>query len=157
MPSNRRFKATVLFIALAFIIIIYVTSAPQRTRESPFYTSTSDALSQREHEEADPHGIPADDAAVQKSLREAADAAKKVAEKKAMNFHGEEEKQKADLADFGKKKAEEVKAKIDMDKAISESDSQKVVGADSKNEEEAKAKEELKYILKRSPSMYPFQ
>lgn len=150
MPSNRRFKATVLFAALAFIIILYVTSASQRTKDSPFYTRTSEALSLREQEEAGGRAIESDDASVQKSLREAADAAKKVAEKKAMDFHGED----------GKQKAEEVKSKLDRENALhvkdSDSDSQNVVAADTAVSEEAeKAKAELDYILKRSKSMSP--
>jgi len=147
MPSNRRFKATVLCIALALIIIIYVSSSPQRTRDSPFYTRTADALAQREKEEEGGRGIESDDIAVQRRLREAADAAKISADKKAAAFHGEDVKQKGT----------EIKSKLDEEEASKSvekggSDSQKVVADDTaESEDDHRAENELNFILKRSP------
>jgi hypothetical protein len=144
MPSNRRFKATLLLLALIIIITIYITSAGQQTRSSPFYTRTSDALDAREAEERGGRGLESDDFEVQKRLREAEEKAKKAADKKGAEFHGEDVK----------KKAEKVKEEKDAVKAGVEGDGQKVVKPEEskESEEEHKAETELNFILKRSPS-----
>jgi hypothetical protein len=144
MPSNRRFKATILLVALIVIITIYITSAGHQTRSSPFYTRTSDALALREAEEQGGRAIESDDLEVQKRLREAEEKAKAAADKKGAEFHGEDVK----------KKAEKVKEENEAMGGGAGADGQKAVKVENKveSEEEHKAEAELNFILKRSPS-----
>ena len=170
MPSTRRIKATILSAIIAVLILIYVTSSPSTTRSSPFYTSTRDALTQREAEEADGKALENDDRAVQKRLREAEEKAKKAADKKGEEFHGGEIKSAA----------EKVKAEVDRGRAVGDDrgvarknlkgGSEKVLmeakgkiqrereevekKEESQTPEERKAEAELNYILKRSPSKF---
>jgi hypothetical protein len=138
MPSPRRTRATLLLVALALIVIIYISSAPASTRSSPFYTRTRDALAHREAEEAGGAILESDDVAVKMRLREAAEKAKLSADKKGEEFHGGEVKEK------GERIKEAVEAK--------EKEKQKVVKGDGVTVEEHQAEMELNYILKRSPS-----
>jgi hypothetical protein len=148
MPSNRKLKATILLLILAILITVYITSAGRQTRSSDFYTRTADALAQREADETRGNAIEPDDLEVQKRLREAEAAAKKAANKKGAEFHG----------DDIKKKGEKIKDEADRAKAAGDIDTgkpnpQKVVKEDDQESvEDQKAKAELNYILKRSPS-----
>jgi len=175
MPSNRRVRAVLICGIVAIIITLYVSSSASSTRSSPFYTSTRDALSQRQAEEAHGAALESDDSAVQARLREAEEKAKKAADKKGDEFHSEE----------FKSKAAKVKAEVDMSRASgdggvakkdgsirkdfrggsekvlmeaegkAEKERQKEKEESEKSPEERKAEAELNYILKRSPSMFP--
>jgi hypothetical protein len=147
MPSNRKLKATVLFVVLAILVTIYITSAGHQTRDSPFYTRTADALALREAEEKSGNAIKSDDVEKQRRLREAEEAAKKAANRKGAEFHGEDVK----------KKGEKIKDEVDRAKAVGNMDTgkpnvQKVVEEVEQSVEDRKAETELNYILKRSPS-----
>ena len=148
MPSNRKLKATVFLLILAILVTVYITSAGRQTRGSDFYTRTADALAQREAEDKKGDAIIAKDFEVQKRLREAEAAAKKAANKKGAEFHGEDVKMKGEKI---KDEAERAKAVDDVD--TGKPSPQKVVKEDDQESvEEQKAKTELNYILKRSPS-----
>jgi hypothetical protein len=165
MPSNRRFKSALLLITVFILVTIYITSAARQTRSSDFYTRTSDALAQRAEEERDGKALESDDLAVHRRLKEAEEAAKKAADKKGAEYHGEEVKSAA----------ENVKANVEIGrtpgdavggrprKVLKGGATEKILmkGDDKKEakkpnpetEEERQAKEEMNYILKRSPSM----
>jgi glutaredoxin len=113
MPSNRRFRFTVLLVAIVFIIALYTTSGSRQTRDSAFYTKTSDALGHSKHE-----GGESNDKDIFQRLRDAEDAAKRAADKKGEEFHGEEVKSVASKA----KAAAEANAKVEAE-AEAEDDS----------------------------------
>jgi len=148
MPSNRKFKVTVLFIAIAILITIYISSSGRSTRSSDFYTRTADALALRESQEKDGKGLESDDAEVQKRLRHAQEVAKEAASKKAEEFHGEEIKKKGEKI---KQEVDRKNAAEDAQSRIDEKIKQKPVDDPEKSPEDLKAEAELSYILKRSP------
>ncbi|KAF2672006.1 glutaredoxin [Microthyrium microscopicum] len=163
MPPNRRIRALMMFAIAAIIAIIYISTSASQTRTNKFYTSTRDALSLRESEEAGGKALESDDGAVQARLKDAADKAKQSADKKAEEFHG------ADVKEEGQKINSEIKAtgedgvarksfKGNSDKVMKEAEGrmdrehqQRLSEEPKETEEEHKAEEELNYILKRSP------
>jgi glutaredoxin len=143
MPTSRRLRlrATLLLAALAIFVTIYVTSAPHATRDSVFYTRTADTLARE-----------GDDATVQQRLRDAQDTAKKSAEQKADEFHGEEGRRRAEIA---MKKVEAAAGAGAVADRGGVGAMEKVLAAQRLGMESAdKAVEELNYILKRSPGMF---
>ena len=168
MPSNRRLKVNLVFAIITVIVIFYIATSPSQTRSNPFYTSTRDALSQQEAEDAGGKALEGDALAVQARLKEAANKAKEAAEKKGTEFHGAEVKSKgqqikADIKGTGEdgvarknmgggseKVIMQAKDKIDRERERKEEEHKNESPADHK------AEEELNYILKRSPSMLLF-
>jgi len=170
MPSPRRLKVFALLVLIVFLVTLYITSAARQTRSSEFYTKTQDALAQaRAHKEASlqdhESGIGGSDGAVGKRLKEAEEAAKRAADKKGDEFHGEDVKEKV-LSD--KKAKEDEKAKVDVAegersvagrKSMKGSGSSEIVLKDKEpvkeqkpeTEEDHKVKNEFNDILKRSP------
>jgi FtsZ-interacting cell division protein ZipA len=99
MPSNRRFKAFFLVVALFVLLTLYITASARQTRSSQFYTKTQDALTAaRAAKEAKLHDAEValgEDDMVTHRLKAAEEEAKRNADKKGDEFHGEEAKQKA--------------------------------------------------------------
>jgi hypothetical protein len=163
MPSNRRLKAALLLIAVFVLVSIYVTSAARQTRSSDFYTRTSDALAQRAEEERDGKALESDESAVHRRLKEAEEAAKKAADKKGAEYHGEEIKSAAENvkanADAGREPVGGRPRKVlkggATEKILMEGDDKETKKQSPETDEEREAKEEMNYILKRSPSMLP--
>lgn len=52
MPSNRRLRLTALVVALAVMVVLYVTTARRSTYASPFYTRTVAAMDERQSAES---------------------------------------------------------------------------------------------------------
>lgn len=52
MPSNRRLKATGLIVLIVVLVVLYVTNGAKSTRNSPFYTKTVEAITQRQQKDA---------------------------------------------------------------------------------------------------------
>lgn len=171
MPSNRRIRVVTLLVVLAVIVTLYVTSAARQSQSNPFYVKTADALAAaRAAKEAslgnrDPGAVGTGDNSVAARLKEAEEAAKKAADKKAEDFHGEQivdtKKKEAEVLDVKKKTQDDIKEKANQAKdaiaggaaAVKEA----VLKEDKKEEspedaEKRKVKDELNSILKRSPS-----
>jgi hypothetical protein len=167
MPSPRRVKVFALVILIFVLVTLYVTSAARQTRSSQFYTKTQDALAQaRAHKESsmqdNESGLGAGDGEVGKRLKEAEEAAKRAADRKGDEFHGEQVKEKV-LSD---KKAKEGERKVpgvasyytkkelglDQEKPLKASGESKEQTAET--EEDHKVNNELNAILKRSPGMF---
>jgi hypothetical protein len=172
MSITRRARLSLLLLAIAFIFFTYFNSASERTQADPFYRSTSAALAQREAEEKDGKGLESDDAALQRSLREAADKAKEAADRKGEEFHGREVKKAAEKANVAEdvkedfeeaKEAEKVEIKNkDIVMPQTQKNSEKFLAEErekqDKAEKAAKAdelKKVLNAILKKSPSQSP--
>ena len=163
MPSTRRIKAVGLLVVLIIVVTFYITSGARQTRQSSFYTKTQDALAQqRAAREASlgskDNSIDTDtnSGAVGKRLREAEEAAKKAADKKAEEFHGGEivEDKKKEKVAMDKQQAKDAAKKGGSQGAIKSSKSHKQ--SDEETEEESQVKDELNAILKKSPSKpYP--
>jgi hypothetical protein len=162
MPTPRRLRLSILLSVIAIIFLLYFYTAADQTRSSDFYTRTSSALAQREAEEKDGRALESDDAAVQRSLREAAEQAKKAADVKGVEFHGQEVKKAAEKAnvaedlkeDVQNAKKVEIKELENKDVVMSQ---EKVLESESEKEgpereEDIKAKETFDSILKKSPS-----
>ena len=169
MPSPRRIKVFALVILIFVLVTLYITGAARQTRSSQFYTKTQDALAQaRAHKESSMQdhesGLGAGDGEVGKRLKEAEEAAKRAADRKGDEFHGEHVKEKV----LSNKKAKEGERKvpgvaghytkedlgIPSEKALKgqEADKEQTV----ETEEDHKVKNELNAILKRSPGMFLF-
>lgn len=146
---------------------LYVKGAASETRSSQFYTKTQDALAQaRAHKESalQDHesglGVGAGDSEVGKRLKEAEEVAKRAADRKGDEFHGEHVKEKV----LNDKKAKEGERKVPgiaghyskqalgLEKPLKEKDGGKEQTAET--EEDHRVKNELNSILKRSPGMF---
>ncbi|QDS67494.1 hypothetical protein FKW77_001382 [Venturia effusa] len=162
MPSPRRIKVFALVVLIGVLVTLYATGAARQTRSSQFYTKTQDALAQaRAHKESamqdHESGLGVGDGEVGKRLKEAENAAKRAADRKGDEFHGEHVKEKV-LSD---KKAKEGERKVPgvagqyskkdlgTEKPLKGQDSGKEQTAET--EEDHKVKNELNSILKRSP------
>lgn len=162
MPSNRRFRATVLLVALVFFAAIYVSSGARQTRDSAFYRSTADALRARpKHDQFEQALKPGGDSAVQRRLREAEEAAKRAAAKKGEEFHGDAAAAAAKKSGSGGGEPPTRPRKVYKDGTehvlMQPGDEKKGAKKEEvETEEEHEAKVELNYILKRSPSMSSF-
>lgn len=77
MPSQRRVKAFGLIVILIVLLILYVSSSARQTRNSDFYTKTSQALEAQRAREAKAQQDAASDAEIAKKLRDAEARAKK--------------------------------------------------------------------------------
>jgi hypothetical protein len=166
MPSNRRFKVTILLLVIFSLVLFYRTSAARQTRSSAFYTSTTEALAQRAEEERDGKALESNDLEVHQRLKAAEEAAKKAADKKGHEFHGDGVKSAAEKA---KSDVEAARAGVgdvvsgrprrvlnggSPEKILMEGDDKKEVKKKvPESKEDREAKEEMNYILKRSPSM----
>jgi hypothetical protein len=159
MPTPRRLRLSLLLSVITLIFILYFYTAGDQTRSSDFYTRTSTALAQREAEEKDGRALESDDAAVQRSLREAAEQAKKAADLKGVEFHGQEVKKAAEKANV----AEDLKEDVQNAKKVEivELENKNVVMSKEKalineknqeSDEEIKVKKTLDLILEKSPS-----
>jgi len=164
MPSTRRLKAFGIIVLLAVIVTLYVTSAARQTRSSQFYTKTQDALAEaRAHKEqalgGSSGGVAGDDQ-VGRRLKEAEEAAKRAADKKGDEFHGEDVKEKvlsaaadakAKVADGEKSVAGRKTMKDSGSEAVLKEENAKGKEQSAETEEDHKVKNELNDILKRSP------
>jgi glutaredoxin len=163
MPSQRRIKVFALVILIFVLVTLYVTGAARQTRSSQFYTKTQDALAQaRAHKESSMQdhnsGLGAGDGEVGKRLKEAEEAAKRAADRKGDEFHGEHVKEKV-LSDKKAKEGERrvpgvathyTKKELGIEKPLKGQEAEREQTAES--EEDHKVKNELNAILKRSPS-----
>ena len=142
-----------------------MNSAARQTRSSQFYTSTSDALAQRAEEERDGKALESDDLEVHRRLKAAEEAAKRAADKKGHEFHGDDvksaaEKVKAEVenaragaGDAAGGRPRRVLNGAGTEKILIEGDDKKEVKKqEPESKEDREAKEEMNYILKRSPS-----
>ncbi|KAF2395551.1 glutaredoxin, partial [Trichodelitschia bisporula] len=136
MPSSRRLRLLGLAVVLFVLVTLYVTAGARQTRNSAFYGKTSDALGAARAAKEAVLREPTD-ADVGKRLRDAEDAAKRAADKKAEDFHGEE----------GKKRVEEMGEKSVAGRKIMKEVPEEV----PETKEKQRAKDELNDILKRSP------
>ncbi|TID27594.1 hypothetical protein E6O75_ATG00361 [Venturia nashicola] len=162
MPSPRRIKVFTLIVLIGVLVTLYVTGAGRQTRSSQFYTKTQDALAQaRARKESAMHdresGLGAGGSEVGKRLKEAEDVAKRAADRKGDEFHGEHVKEKV----LNDKKTKEGETKVPdvsghyskqdlgIEKPLKGQDGNKEQTAET--EEDHKVKNELNSILKRSP------
>lgn len=165
MPSPRRIKVFALVVLIGVLVTLYVTGAARQTRSSQFYTKTQDALAQaRAHKESAMQdresGLGAGDSEVGKRLKEAEEVAKRAADRKGDEFHGEHVKEKVlngKKAKEGERKVPGVaghysKQDLGIMKPLKEKDGDKEQAAET--EEDHKVKNELNSILKRSPGMF---
>jgi FtsZ-interacting cell division protein ZipA len=131
MPSNRRLKGFFLIVVLLVLLTLYVTASARQTRSSQFYTKTQDALdAARVAKQAKLHDSEAalgEDDMITHRLKAAEEAAKRNADKKGDEFHGEETKQKVI-------KVKESLEEVDEEKKLSsKSKSSKSFKSDSKS------------------------
>jgi len=146
MPSSRRFRATLLLLALVVFTAFYTTSGARQTRSSTFYTKTSDALSRPQT------GDRQGDDNIAGRLRAAEEAAKKSADKKAADYHGSDVPSAPKDGTRPRKILKDGSEHVLMQ--ISEAERAKKKGEEEKvvvSEEVQEARTELNYILKRSP------
>jgi hypothetical protein len=144
MAPNRRLKGVIGLVVLAVLITIYLSTGASSTKNSPFYTRTQEAIAQGDIKHEVLKDMTGADN-VHQRLRDAEDAAKKAADDKSADFHGEEVV----------KKGEQIKAELE---ALGGDSAQKVVpGAEKPQGADAeKVEAELNYILKRSPGTTQF-
>lgn len=156
MPSNRRLKAFFLLFALLVLLTLYITASGRQTRSSQFYTKTSDALTAaRAAKEAKLHDTEValgEDDSVTHRLRAAEEEAKRNADKKGDEFHGEETKQKAlKVKESLEQEADEEppKKKSSAEKSLSQSKSKpKSSNGGKKNLEEGEKSVAGRIIIK---------
>jgi len=163
MASHRRFKVLLILVLLAVFMALYLTSSASSTRSSVFYGRTQDALAaQRAAKEASlghMDNSPTDDAPIDtggddvgKRLKEAEEAAKKAADRKAEEFHGEAGREKAEQ--MALKDKQEISNAAAKDAAEDRKEEVKKQQPQLETEEQSKVKDELNSILKQSPSMF---
>lgn len=164
MPSQRRMRVTGLVVVLVIVVTLYMTTSASRTRNSPFYVKTQEALQAKEYSEATKkHEATkqhdADDARAR--LKVAEEAAKKSADEKHQKYlesvSGGGVESKGKSVGGGKFKVQlpdddERKKNVPGVATVGGKPRDKEAVKESESQEDHEIETELNDILKKSPS-----